>query len=86
MGTISKQCAKYHRIKGRLKWTLQGDDNMVYFHALDNGRQCKCAITSLFTQMVPFFEKPGIHSHIYNFLLMGTGEPYLSPWCMIFGQ
>jgi mannosylglycoprotein endo-beta-mannosidase len=38
---------EYWRQRGHQNWLLQGDANTAYFHAIANGRHCKCAIRSL---------------------------------------
>jgi hypothetical protein len=35
---------EYWRQRSRVRWTLQGDANTAYFHAIANGRHRKCAI------------------------------------------
>jgi hypothetical protein len=38
---------EYWHQRSRVRWTLQGDANTAYFHAIANGRHRKCAILSL---------------------------------------
>jgi mannosylglycoprotein endo-beta-mannosidase len=68
---------EYWRQRSRVKWTMQGDANTAYFHAVANGRRRKCAILSLQTPDGPISEKGAIQAHIYNFYreLMGTEDP-----------
>jgi mannosylglycoprotein endo-beta-mannosidase len=68
---------EYWRQRSRVKWTMQGDANTAYFHAVANGRRRKCAILSLQTPTGPISEKGAIQAHIYNFYreLMGTEDP-----------
>jgi hypothetical protein len=40
---------EYWRQRGRLKWTLQGDANTKYLHAVVNGQRRKCTISTLST-------------------------------------
>jgi mannosylglycoprotein endo-beta-mannosidase len=70
---------EYWRQRSRVRWTLQGDANTAYFHAIANGRRRKCAILSLQTPDGPIVEKNAIQAHVYNFYreLMGTEEPQL---------
>jgi hypothetical protein len=67
----------YWRQRSRVRWTLQGDANRAYFHAIANGRRRKCAILSLQTPDGPIVEKNAIQAHVYNFYreLTGTKEP-----------
>jgi mannosylglycoprotein endo-beta-mannosidase len=37
----------YWRQRSRINWTVEGDANTAYFHAIANGRRRKCAITTL---------------------------------------
>jgi hypothetical protein len=38
---------EYLRQRGRLEWTLEGDVNTKYFHAVANGQRRKCTISTL---------------------------------------
>jgi hypothetical protein len=38
---------EYWKQRSRLQWTLKGDSCMAYFHAIANGRRCKCMIPHL---------------------------------------
>jgi hypothetical protein len=69
----------YWRQQSRIQWTLQGDANTAYFHAIANGRRRRCAITVLASPSGPITDKAEIQEHIYNFYrdLMGTKEPQL---------
>jgi hypothetical protein len=68
---------EYWRQRSRVRWTLQGDANTAYFHAVANGRRRKCAILSLQMPNGPISEKGVIQAHVYSFYreLMGTEEP-----------
>jgi hypothetical protein len=67
------------RQRSRVQWTLQGDANTAYFHAIANGRPRKCAITALASPSGPITDKSVIQDHVYSFYreLMGTEEPQL---------
>jgi mannosylglycoprotein endo-beta-mannosidase len=69
----------YWRQRSRIKWTVEGDANTAYFHAIANGRRRKCAITTLSTPSGPITDQQDIQSHVYAFYreLMGTEEPQL---------
>jgi mannosylglycoprotein endo-beta-mannosidase len=69
----------YWRQRSRIKWTVQGDANTTYFHAIANGRRRKCAITTLSTPSGPISDQQDIQAHVYAFYreLMGTDEPQL---------
>jgi hypothetical protein len=69
----------YWRQRSRVQWTLQGDANTAYFHAIANGRRRKCAITAMASPSDPITDKSAIQEHVYNFYreLMGTEEPQL---------
>jgi hypothetical protein len=70
---------EYWRQRSRVQWTLQGDANTAYFHAIANGRCRKCAITALASPSGPITDKLAIQEHVYSFYreLMGTEEPQL---------
>jgi hypothetical protein len=70
---------EYWRQRGRVDWTLRGDANTAYFHAIANGRRRKCLITSLNTDGGTIVEKEEIQAHIYQFYrdLLGTEKPKL---------
>jgi hypothetical protein len=70
----------FWRQRSRVQWTLQGDANMAYFHAIANGRHRKCAITALASSSGPITDKFVIQEHVYSFYreLMGTEEPNFS--------
>jgi hypothetical protein len=65
--------------RSRVQWTLQGDANGAYFHAIANGRHQKCAISALASPSGPITDKFAIQAHVYSFYreLMGTEEPQL---------
>jgi hypothetical protein len=69
----------YWRQRSHIKWTVEGDANTAYFHAIANGQRRKCAITSLSTPSGPITDQQDIQSHVYAFYreLMGTEEPQL---------
>jgi hypothetical protein len=69
----------YWRQRSRIQWTLQGDANTAYFHAIANGRRRKCTIMALASPSGPITDKAAIQDHIYSFYrdLMGTEEPQL---------
>jgi hypothetical protein len=69
----------YWHQRSRVQWTLQGDANTSYFHAIANGQRRKCAITALAAPSGPITDKLAIQEHIYTFYreLMGTEEPQL---------
>jgi mannosylglycoprotein endo-beta-mannosidase len=60
--------------RGRTRWALQGDANTAYFHAVANGRRCKCQITMLNTPLGPITDQRLIQEHVYAFYreLLGT--------------
>jgi hypothetical protein len=47
---LAKVEEEYWRQRSRQKWLLQGDANTAYFHAITNGRRCKCAISRLMSE------------------------------------
>jgi mannosylglycoprotein endo-beta-mannosidase len=53
--------------RSRVQWTLQGDANTAYFHAIANGRRRKCAITALASPSGPITDKLAIQEHVYSF-------------------
>ena len=59
---------EFWRQRGRLNWTLKGDANTAYFHAIANGRRRKCAIFSLQSDSGLISDKRDIQSHIYQSL------------------
>jgi hypothetical protein len=63
---------EYWRQRGRLNWVLQGNANTAHFHAVANGRRCKCAITYLSSD-----EGEISNPQDYEFYigLMGTEDP-----------
>ena len=70
---------EYWHQRSRVKWTLCGDANTAYFHAVGNGRRRKCAIKVLMGEHGPITEKLAIQDHIYRFYreLMGTKVPQM---------
>ncbi|KAK1678465.1 hypothetical protein QYE76_039313 [Lolium multiflorum] len=70
---------EYWRQRGRLRWTLQGDANTKYFHAVANGRRRRCHISSLKTDEGEITDQQAITQHVYDFYraLMGAEEPKL---------
>jgi mannosylglycoprotein endo-beta-mannosidase len=58
---------EYWRQRGRVRWSLQGDANTAYFHAVANGRRRKCLINSLITPQGEISDKHLIQKHIYDF-------------------
>ena len=74
---IHKLEEEYWRQRGRVCWTLQGDANTAYFHAVANGRRRKCIITSLQSDVGPIRDPSLIQAHIYSFYrdLLGTEAP-----------
>jgi hypothetical protein len=69
---------EYWRQRGRLKWTLQGDANTKYFHAVANGRRRKCTISTLSSGSGFVSDKLEIQKLIYDFYreLMGSEDPF----------
>jgi hypothetical protein len=69
---------EYWRQRGRIKWTLQGDANTKYFHAVANGRRRKCTISTLVSGDGFVSDKLGIQKVIYDFYrdLMGSEDFY----------
>ena len=68
---------EYWRQRGRVRWTLQGDANTAYFHAVANGRRRKCYISLLQTDAGPIRDPKLIQDHVYSFYrdLLGTEAP-----------
>ncbi|XP_071683729.1 uncharacterized protein [Lolium perenne] len=68
---------EYWRQRGKLRWTLQGDANTKYFHAVANGRRRRCHISSLRTEDGEITDQQAITQHVYDFYraLMGAEEP-----------
>jgi hypothetical protein len=58
---------EYWHQRSRVRWTLQGDANTAYFHAIANRQRRKCVILSLQTPDGPIVEKNAIQAHVYNF-------------------
>jgi hypothetical protein len=50
---------------------------MAYFHAIENGRRCKCAIRSLVSEEGEVSGQQAIQEHVYKLYmeLMGSEEP-----------
>jgi hypothetical protein len=69
---------EYWRQRGRLKWTLQGDANTKYFHAVANARIRKCTISTLSSGAGFVSDKLEIQKLIYDFYreLMGSEDFY----------
>jgi hypothetical protein len=69
---------EYWRQRGHLKWTLQGDANTKYFHAVANGRRRKCTISTLSMDASFVSDKLEIQKLIYDFYreLMGSDDFY----------
>jgi hypothetical protein len=67
------------RQRGRVKWALQGDANMAYFHAVANGQRRRCNIVRLIAEGCTISEKQEIQDHVYGFYrnLMGSEEDRL---------
>ncbi|KAK1683865.1 hypothetical protein QYE76_044713 [Lolium multiflorum] len=65
---------EYWKQRGRTNWTLHGDANTAYFHAVANGRRRKCHISMLNTEQGPITDQRLIQQHIYAFYreLLGT--------------
>jgi hypothetical protein len=57
---------EYWRQRSRVKWTMQGNANTAYFHAVANGRRRKCAILSLQTPTGPISEKGAIQALFFR--------------------
>jgi hypothetical protein len=57
----------YWRQRSRVQWTLQGDANTAYFHAIANGRRQKCVISALASPSGPITDKFAIQEHVYSF-------------------
>jgi mannosylglycoprotein endo-beta-mannosidase len=70
---------EFWRQRGRVRWSLQGDANTAYFHAVANGRRRKYLITSLVTDHGPISDKLLIQQHVYAFYkdLLGSVSPRL---------
>jgi hypothetical protein len=58
---------EYWHQRSRVRWTLQGDANTAYFHAITNGRRRNYVILSLQTPSRPILDKLEIQAHVYNF-------------------
>lgn len=52
--SIHKQEELFWRQRGRLNWTLKGDTNSAYFHALTNGHR-RTVSFPIWTWMAPLF-------------------------------
>nr|XP_051220218.1 uncharacterized protein LOC127337707 [Lolium perenne] len=65
---------EYWKQRGRTHWTLHGDANTAYFHAVANGRRRKCHISKLNTSQGPITDQRLIQQHTYDFYreLLGT--------------
>jgi hypothetical protein len=76
---IYKLEEEYWRQRGRVRWSLQGDGNTAYFHAVANGCRRKCLISSLNMEAGPIMDKRLIQEHIYSFYrdLLGSDNPHL---------
>jgi hypothetical protein len=75
---------EYWRQRGRVKWALQGDTNITYFHAVANGRRRKCTISALTIGNMTTSEPRAIQTAIYDFYrdllgLAGSRSYGLSP-------
>jgi mannosylglycoprotein endo-beta-mannosidase len=70
---------EYWRQRGGIRWSLQGDANTAYFHAVANGRRRKCLISNLVTEDGPISDKLLMQQHIYAFYreLLGSVAPPL---------
>ena len=69
---------RYSRERSRLNWLLKGDANTAFFHAIENGRRRKCAITRFVSDQGVLMEQADLEGHIYSFYkeLMGvSSEP-----------
>jgi hypothetical protein len=74
---IYRSKEEYWRQRGHVRWSLQGDANMAYFHAVGNGRRRKFFISSLMTEGGPISDKTLIQEHIYSFYrdMLGSVPP-----------
>ena len=59
---------EYWRQRGRIRWALQGDANTAYFHAIANGKRCRCNISSLTKpDGTVITGKTELQEHIYDY-------------------
>jgi hypothetical protein len=55
------------RKRSRQNWILKGDANIVYFHAIANGRRRKCSIPCLWDNDRLLEDNRDISAHTYSF-------------------
>jgi hypothetical protein len=58
---------EYWKQRSRVQWLLKGDASTAYFHAIANGRHCKCSIPRLLTDQGEVSDQRDLEKHIYNF-------------------
>jgi hypothetical protein len=65
---------EYWKQRSRVQWLLKGDAGTAYFHAIANGRRCKCSIPRLLTDQGEVSDQRDLEKHIYDFYegLMGA--------------
>uniref|UniRef100_A0ACD5WFW5 Uncharacterized protein n=1 Tax=Avena sativa TaxID=4498 RepID=A0ACD5WFW5_AVESA len=64
---IYKGKEAFWRQRSRQNWTIQGESNTAYFHAIANGRRRKCSIPCLWDEGSLLEDHREISDHIYAF-------------------